>query len=251
VDLISAAKRVLPSPAWRALRHLSALHLPAVLPAQGWSTKGFQFWTLLSFLLNGSGCKRILELGSGRSTITLAEYASFRGGEFISLETSRLWFNKARMELRCLGFSDAPIHMVGWDAQGAWYDLDQFRSIVGRDPFDLAFVDGPNLDGGESNGIRDGAVALREILSCTRGADALIVDDVHRRHILDSVDRMLADPGQYDKFFYDYAETSPRPASLCVCLKQTSRARAEIERISKLLGVRLYRALDRNACLED
>jgi predicted O-methyltransferase YrrM len=251
VDLVATAKRIIPGPAWRALRHLSALHLPAVLPTEAWGTKGFRFWTFLSLLLNGSGCTRILELGSGRSTITLAEYAAFRGARFVSLETSRLWFNKARMELRCLSLPDSPIHLVDWGPERTWYDPDRFRAIVGSETFDLAFIDGPNLDDGTSLGIRDSNLALREILAATKSANVLIVDDVHRRHIRASLDRMLSDPAQYDKFFYNYAETSARPAALCLCIKQSSSARAEVDRIRQLLDLGLYTTLDLSACLED
>ena len=78
----------------------------ALLPSNVWGTKGFQFWTFLSLLLLKSNCSRILELGSGRSTITLAEYARSRGASLISIETNRRWFNKARFELRMLGVSE-------------------------------------------------------------------------------------------------------------------------------------------------
>ena len=59
-----------------------------LLPGKIWGTKGFLFWTFLSLLLLGAGSKRILELGSGRSTITFAEYARHRRATFVSLETS-------------------------------------------------------------------------------------------------------------------------------------------------------------------
>jgi hypothetical protein len=69
-------------------------------------------------LLAKSNCSRILELGFGRSTITLAEYAYFRRARFISIETSRRWFNKARFELRLLGVPDDQVNLLEWDARG-------------------------------------------------------------------------------------------------------------------------------------
>jgi predicted O-methyltransferase YrrM len=252
LQFISAARTAISGPARRALRSVAALQLPVVLPEEGWGTKGFQFWTFLSLLLAASNCARILELGSGRSTITLAEYAKFRGARLISLETDRRWFNKARWELRCLGLSDAPIHLIKWQSGGLWYDVEQFRSIVKNEgSFDFAFIDGPNNETGVSVGIRDSEVALREIVSCTLDADIVVVDDVHRRHILDTIDRMLTDAGQYSKYFYDYSILPTHKNTICVCVRKSSRACAELTRIQEMLNMRFYDAFDRNVCSED
>jgi predicted O-methyltransferase YrrM len=242
---------MIPRPARRALLQLAALQLPLALPATAWGTKGFQFWTFLSLLLLRSDCSRLLELGSGRSTITLAEYASFRNARFASLETSRLWFNKARVELRCLGLPESPIHLVDWTQDGAWYDLAQFRSIVGAvGGFDFAFIDGPNREDGSSTGIRDSATALREIRDAIADADIVIVDDVHRRHILESHEAMLTDAARYEKFFYDYSIGKAHPNTLCLCLRKGCSARAALESIREALDLRLYGAMDPRACSE-
>ena len=71
-------------------------------PKKIWNTKGFEFWTFLSLLLQGSGCTRLLELGSGRSTVTFAEYATQKRARFVSLETSPEWFEKWKWEFRYL-----------------------------------------------------------------------------------------------------------------------------------------------------
>jgi predicted O-methyltransferase YrrM len=242
---------IIPSPARRALLQLAALQLPFALPATAWGTKVFQFWTFLSMLLLRSTCSRLLEIGSGRSTITLAEYASFRNARLASLETSRLWFNKARVELRCLGLSESPVHLVDWAPDGAWYDLEQFRSIVGAiGGFDFAFIDGPNREDGGSVGIRDTETALSEIRATIADAEVVVVDDVHRRHILASLDSMLEDAARYEKFFYDYSIGKAHPNTLCICVRKVSTARAAVEPIREALDLRLYEALDLRACPE-
>src|ERR1700719_1385838 len=211
LGVISIARVVVPGPARRRLRALQkrvrrlAVPLSITPPAKVWGTKGFQFWTFLSLLLMHSNCSRLLELGSGRSTITLAEYARFRKARFISLETSLQWFNKARLELRCLGLPDNPVRLLDWEPGGTWYDVAQFRAAVCTEGgFDFVFIDGPNHWEGNSRGIRDSDLGMREIRSCAQNADIVVVDDVHRRHIFDTVDRILTEPDQYDKWVYDY-----------------------------------------------
>jgi hypothetical protein len=224
-----------------------------MLPVGAWATKGFVFWTFLSLLLTKSNCSRILELGSGRSTITLAEYARFRAARFISIETSRRWFNKARFELRMLGVSEESVHLLDWDPRTTWYDVEQFRDTICEvGCFDFAFIDGPNYIDGRSGGIRDNKAALLEIRRCIDGAEVVIVDDVHRLHILDSVDAMLGEPNQYEKWFYDYPVVINRYMNtLCICVKKASRTSAELAEIQSLLDISLDATLNREDCPEE
>jgi predicted O-methyltransferase YrrM len=137
------------------------------LPAGGWEAKGFEFWTFLSLLLLRSDCTRILELGSGRSTIVFAEYAKFRAARFTSIETNRIWYNKACMELRWQNLPVDAIRLVRLDRSARWYDLAEFRSFAASaGAFDFVLVDGPNEVAGSSRGIRNGDTAVREIRSC-------------------------------------------------------------------------------------
>jgi predicted O-methyltransferase YrrM len=224
----------------------------ALLPTNAWGTKGFQFWTFLSLLLAKSNCLRILELGSGRSTITLAEYARFRPARFISIETSRRWFNKARFELRMLGVAEDSVHLVDWDSGKTWYEVKQFRETIGEvGNFDFAFIDGPNYTEGKSLGIRNSEVALAEIQRCIRQAEVVIVDDVHRIHIFDSVDPMLSEPNQYEKCFYNYWNIPRYMNTLCICVKKTSPISAELRSIQSLLDIPLYVSFKREDCPEE
>jgi hypothetical protein len=222
------------------------------LPKWVWGTKGFEFWTFLSLLLHGSRCSRILELGSGRSTITFAEYAKFRNAHFISIETSQEWFEKWRYELRFLNLqlADNPVHLVKNNAATGWYDLEQFRSVTNGAIFDFVLIDGPNDVSGDSRGIRDSKVAVAELSTCTAGADVIIIDDVHRRHVFETINRIV-DVEQYDIWFYDYFVHPSYPNSLCIKTRKSSAANRTMPDIEKVLGIPLYRAFHRERCTED
>jgi hypothetical protein len=222
------------------------------LPAAGWGAKGFEFWTFLSVLLVRTNYSRILELGSGRSTIIFAEYAKFRGAGFTSIETNRKWYNKARMELRWQGMDVNPIHLLTMDKAVGWYDVEQLRSLAqSRGPFDFVMIDGPNEASGNSRGIRDSETALNEIIKWCGNSDVMMVDDVHRRHIFDSINRLLVNRDQYEKWFYDYAVDNAYSNSLCLCVKKGSPASKEIPGVVQMLGLRLYTTLQREDCSQD
>jgi hypothetical protein len=223
------------------------------LPKSVWATKGFEFWTFLSLLLHGSGCSRILELGSGRSTITFAEYSIFRNAHFISIETNPEWFEKWRFELRFLHIKpdDNPVILLKTDAATGWYDLEQFRSATGNGAvFDFVLIDGPNDASGDSRGMRDSKVAIAELSACSMGADVIIIDDVHRRHVFESMNQIV-DVEQYDTWFYDYSSQLSHSNSLCISTRKSSAANRNMRDIEKVLGIPLYRAFHSERCAED
>ena len=162
------------------------------------------------------------------------------------------WFNKTRYELRLLGVPDNLVHLLDWDSSGNWYKIEQFRETIGDEAnFDFALIDGPNQSDGKSRGIRDNGAALVEIRRSIYEADIVIVDDVHRRHILDSVDAMLGDPNHYEKWFYDYSVVTTHSNTLCICVKKASRISAELVKIQSILDLPLYATLERANCPED
>jgi hypothetical protein len=150
-----------------------------------------------------------------------------------------------------IGVSDSSVHRLDWDSQRSWYDIEQFRAAAGDEAkFDFALIDGPNSADGNSRGIRDNEVGLKAIQRCIYRAEVVIVDDVHRRHILDSVDAMLGDPAQYEKWYYDYRVIEPYSNTLCICVKK-SRIGADLATIRSMLDVPLYDNFDRAHCPED
>jgi predicted O-methyltransferase YrrM len=239
----------------RALQRLSPKALfqtfPTIVePPVVWGTKGFEWWTFLSLLLLHSKCTRLLELGSGRSTITLAEYAKFSGAQLTSLETDAHWFKKTQVDLRNTGLSPKRVLLIDWNRDKNWYAVNQFRKQT-REGFDFAYVDGPNNVQGRSLGIRDSPVALLEIRSRIAGADVVVVDDVHRRHVLQGVDPMLSDPSQYERWFYRYKVIEQYPNALCLCIRRDSLAMNQIERIVSVTGIPWCADFRAEDCPED
>jgi predicted O-methyltransferase YrrM len=223
------------------------------LPDKAWGTKGFEFWTFLALFLQKSGCANLLELGTGRSTITLAEYAKFAGARLTCLETNRLWFNKVRSDLRYLGLPPDCVKLVRLDAEVGWYELEGARSVYQTSgDFDFLFIDGPNNHRGNSKGIRDSKIGLSELRTCAQHAAIIIVDDVHRRHVLQTLDKVVIDPHAFNKFYYDYLPNPDRaPNSLCIMVKRGSTASQQLPVVAEHLAVRLYPEYDIRKCRED
>jgi predicted O-methyltransferase YrrM len=220
------------------------------LPEIVWGTKGFAFWTFLSLLLLEAAPKRILELGAGRSTLTLAEYAHFRWAKLISIETSRAWFNKVRIDLRGTQIKTDSVRLIAIDPATNWYELAPFRAATGSG-FDFVLIDGPNRVNGDSKGMRDTSLALDEIRRVTGDTEVVIVDDVHRRHVLRTIDPMLADPVQYEKYFFDYVVNRLYTNALCICTRKGSRSSDAVVRIAQTLNVTLYPTRTESDCPQD
>jgi precorrin-6B methylase 2 len=107
----------------------------------------YKLWMLIK-ILEKEKPKKILEFGSGSSTMIFADYAAKNGAEVISVESDEAWAEKARTYLagndnvkivfaKALGFADkTPPELK--------YDIN-FDEV-----FDLVFIDGP---GGHFEGI--------------------------------------------------------------------------------------------------
>ena len=118
--------------------------VPHPQPKKIWNTKSFEFWTFLSLLLQGSSCTRLLELGSGRSTVTFQEYATQKRARFVSLKPYR-WFRKVEVEIRYLRLNlpENPVRLIGLDWATGGYNLEQFQAIGDRAVFDFVLIDAP------------------------------------------------------------------------------------------------------------
>jgi predicted O-methyltransferase YrrM len=221
------------------------------LPSRIWGTKGFEFWTFLSLLMLQAGSRRILELGSGRSTITFAEYAHSRSARLISLETSEEWYNKAQLELRCLDLPTDAVRLIELDESTGWYELGQFHSHAYEAfPYDCIFIDAPNDPEGRSAGMRDSPLALRELGSLCRNTDLILIDDVQRRHIFDTIEQTISDASAYDTYFFDYRVLATHLNSLSLSARRGSPAARAIPRIQGTLGLTLDTRRSAERCPE-
>src|ERR687890_597800 len=106
MDSKELARGVLGERGWAKARDLRqrTAHLKYKLLVQSgvrhWGTKSFEFWTLLSVLLTLVRPGSIVELGSGRSTSYLAEYAMKESVPYASIEQNRFYARKIKRGLR-------------------------------------------------------------------------------------------------------------------------------------------------------
>jgi hypothetical protein len=232
--------------------------LPVKLPFTAWGTKGFEFWTLLSVLLKAGRPRALLEVGCGRSSTFFADYAYACSAAYVGIENDLRWFNKTDLDIGLLGFKTRHLAHVPLAADGSWYNLDEFRAAT-RNPgrFDFAFIDGPNEkrffasnthiaknfqpEDGNPFGHRDDPSGLAAIKSVTRDCDVMMVDDVHKEHVFRTVDRMLSDPENYEKFYFVYLPHPATTNALCICLKRNTSLVGRLPAILDFLGVQLER----------
>jgi predicted metallo-beta-lactamase superfamily hydrolase len=93
--------------------------------------------------------------------------------------------------------------------------------------FDFVLIDAPNrLKKGNSKGMRDAKIAMEELRRCAGEADVIMIDDVHRRHVFDTIEQVMASPEQYEKSFYDYVVQKGFSNSLFIGTKKSSAAAA-------------------------
>jgi hypothetical protein len=177
-------------------RELAWLYEPLVrvLMRRGvftWGTKSFDFWILLMAALRLTEPRSIVELGSGRSTSYLAEYALKHGATLVSVEQSRPFARKVRRGLRSSFVPAAGVRHVPVSADG-WYAGAALQAAAPL-PCDCLFVDGP-VGAQEELGIaeRDGSRARAWLERAAAGARLLVVDDVHRPENLSLLADLLA-----------------------------------------------------------
>lgn len=149
-------------------------------PGRVWATKGIAFWAVLSAILVKARPESLLELGSGRSTTFLADYAFRFRKRFVSIEQDAAWHAKVAEDLRCMNVKGSYVHHVPLDTRETppWYDREKLAAATGDKAFDLVFVDGPQGAGRRNP---EGRKAVRR--AC-RAARLIIVDDVHRPYNL-------------------------------------------------------------------
>ena len=221
------------------------------LPTKVWGTKGFQFWTFLSLLLQASRPQRLLELGSGRSTLTFAEYALFAGAEFISLETSREWYHRTFLELHFTNLRTKYLQHIELDRTTGWYVLDQFHAAISQlIPVECILIDAPNDATGNSNGLRDTSIAIGRLKSVCSAADLIFIDDVHRRHVFATIEPMLSSIEDYDLYFFGYRVIPAHMNSICICARRGGAAASAIPQIERTLGLAMARDWREQQCPE-
>lgn len=168
-----------------------------------WGTKSFEFWTLLMIVLGVVRPRSIVELGAGRSTSYLAEYAMKTGARYASIEQSGVYARRVRRGLSLTFVDPRFVHHVPVGEDG-WYDAARLAKVVDFEP-DMLFIDGP-VGRDEEIGCagRSGDRALDWQRRTVRTASILIVDDVHRRSNLALYESLLRELPPHRSMYVAY-----------------------------------------------
>jgi len=200
------------SPARRRSRVVARLKAPVrrwllKSGAMQWGTKSFEFWTLLMIVLGAVRPRRIVELGAGRSTSYLADYAMKTGARYAAIEQSRIYARRLRRALTG-GFVDARVvHHVPLSGDG-WYEAERLAAVVDFEP-DMLFIDGPvGAQEDVGHGTRCSRRGVEWQQEAARAARILIVDDVHRRSNLAMYESLIAGLPRHRSLYLAY---EPRP----------------------------------------
>ncbi len=149
------------------------------LPDRIWATKSHEFWVFLSALLHRYKPESILELGSGRSSIYLSEYACKQKKSFVSIDDNEEWVMANRLVARFGSLGTDNFHFVPLDSNG-YYDEGEVKRLISQPP-DFIYMDGPIKD-------RSGIMKQVNTLSLCEQADVIIIDDIQWRSVYDQME---------------------------------------------------------------
>lgn len=159
-------------------------------PATGWWALSADTVLYLSDYLMEHRPQRILEIGSGASTIWLGTFAQRIGASYVSIEHDESFAAHTRSMIVEHGLEDTvdlrhapltPIEIEGQEYN--WYDLAAFEDIGGG--FDLLVVDGPP----EATGDMARYPAMPVLAERLSERAAVVLDDVHREAETESLRR--------------------------------------------------------------
>jgi hypothetical protein len=211
-----------------------------------WGTKSFEFWTLLSALLAAVRPKSIIELGSGRSTSYLTEYAMKADVPYISIEQNRWYVRKVRRGLRNSFLTDRYLHHVPLASDG-WYEGEKLRRLADF-PCELLFLDGPvgGLTAVEQ-GVRRCERSVQWLRAVVATCHAVIVDDVHYRSVFQLFHELLPSANNLSTFYLSY-HVQPVPNVLAVAI--TPSAYETLTRVCADLNIRIFTDYSLAQCTE-
>jgi hypothetical protein len=211
-------------PAWTSRNRIVRLARRAVLKTATlhWGTKSFECWVLLCAVLSRVRPRGVVELGSGRSTSYLAEYAVKANVPFASIEQNWFYAIKIRRGLRNSLLPARFVHHVPLAPDG-WYDGARLHRIVDF-ACDCLFVDGPvGVDEDLGNGRRAGARAQAWLRQAAATSRVIIVDDVHRRANLELLQQLVATAPDRAPLFMRY-HVQPVPNVLAIAVPRPELA---------------------------
>ena len=154
-----------------------------------WPTKPLEFWTILNLILIKTKPDSILELGSGRSTFYLYEYAIQYNKKLESVEHNRTFLKFIQKGLKSVFGKNynfinfAPIKID-------WYDTSKITT-----DFDFLFIDGPNSHSFLRNNAstRSSEKAIEFLKDKVNNCKIIIIDDTQKIKEEDDEDGKVLD----------------------------------------------------------
>lgn len=150
-------------------------------PPSGWWALPADTLLFLSDYMEQERPRRILEVGSGSSTVWTGTFAKQAGAELVSLEHDADYAKKTRALVHEFGLKEvvtvhhAPLRTVELeDGVFDWYEPNVVKEIEG--PFDMLIVDGPP----EATGSKARMPALPMLEHLLSEKCLVLLDDTHR-----------------------------------------------------------------------
>jgi len=148
--------------------------------------KSNEAFTTLKKLIYLVSPEILIEFGSGKSTIYLAEYCNNQSKELISIENNFLYYLKIKKELRNKSYNDEFIKYV--PIKNGWYSIDLLKKIENINLGELIFIDGPcstKINARNSN------IGNEFIKNISQNFKLIIIDDFDREEVRNSTKIIL------------------------------------------------------------
>ena len=145
-----------------------------------------EFWTLLNFILIYTKPNSILELGSGRSTFYLYEYAIGYEKKLNSIEHNYKFYRYIKKNLRSIFNNDCDFVTFA-PIKKNWYETKNISNN-----FDFLFIDGPNKKSFIKNNksFRNSDQSINFLKDKIHYCKIIIIDDTHRDQEKDLIKKL-------------------------------------------------------------
>lgn len=210
-------------------------------PITLWATKSYDFWVLLPLVLHKLRPRNLLELGSGRSTIYLSEYAGKTGAHLVSVDQNPGWVALNTLICRFGGHDEGFLHRVDLQDDG-FYSVDQLRQLIDRP--DFVFIDGPTRRGSTPS-------QMAWLTAVVQQARVIVLDDVHRRHIYRQIAPIAAASDCRNMLFQEYLLHDRKTYHNCLCILADDATFPLIEDAVRYLDIAVRREYSLEDCAED
>lgn len=176
-------------------------------PASGGFAMNPDSLLLLSDLVRQRKPKKILEIGSGTSTVWMATFAASVNAQLISVDHLEEYRETTHQSLRDLGL-EAQVDLrlaelmeieIGGET-AKWYDADQFADLY---DIDMVIVDGPP----ESTGLNPRFPAFPLLRDKLSSGALIVVDDLHREQETQMVEKWLEQCEDLSRTFWSAGRT--------------------------------------------